>query len=90
MPLDYTAFIHFEAFEVLQSEAADSASKLMWWIRTLRASPFRKGDYEEKQADGRVFEITVISGHAIYFWVDHAAREVKIMRIRPADRALTP
>ena len=46
----------------------------------------RRGDYSVKGSDDRDWNVAVIGSHAVVWWVDHPACEVKIVAIRPADR----
>ena len=45
--------------------------------RLCRKVPGR-GDYSVQDADGRLWEVTLIDGIVLTYWVDHAVAEVKI------------
>ena len=36
------------------------------------------GDYQERDADGRVWEVKLVDSVVLTYWVDHAVCEVKI------------
>jgi hypothetical protein len=83
--LDYSAYVHADALDVLQRTSKAEASKAIRWIRQLCQHPFQRGDFTEKDPSGRELEVTVVGRLAVYHWADHAVREVKIVRVRPAD-----
>ena len=37
-------------------------------------------------ASGRPLEVNICAGHEIYYWIDFAERQVKIVAIRKVDR----
>ena len=43
--------------------------------------PFRVGDYRMDDASGRTTENLLIDGFLFTYWVDHAAREVRMVEI---------
>lgn len=43
--------------------------------------PFTLGDYTEQDEDERELQVIVLSEVAIAYWADHAAREVRAVRI---------
>ena len=43
--------------------------------------PFQIGDYSTADATGRRVENLLLDGFLFSFWVDHAAREVRISEI---------
>lgn len=43
--------------------------------------PFQIGDYQTADATGRMVESLLIDGFLFCYWVDHAAREVRITEI---------
>ena len=51
----------------------------------LKGSPFRKGDLQEQDARGRANEILVAGDWLVTFWVDHAVREIRIVRLESAE-----
>lgn len=43
-------------------------------------------DYARYTEKGRLIDVTVHSGYSIHYWVDHADEQVKVSKIRQADR----
>jgi hypothetical protein len=50
----------------------------------LADDPYRAGDYVERDEIGRPIQIAVIGRFALWFWSDHAAREVKVLDLTSA------
>jgi hypothetical protein len=48
--------------------------------------PFRQGDFVELDDVGRDINVKLIGRHALYFWSDHAVKEVKVIGMKVADR----
>jgi hypothetical protein len=51
----------------------------------LKATPFRTGDLQELDAQGRANQIIVAGDWLITFWTDHAAREIRVVRLERVD-----
>lgn len=58
----------------------------MRFISSLAENPFVTGDFSEKDEAGRTVQVKVLGRFAITFWADHAASEVKVTHIKPADK----
>jgi hypothetical protein len=51
----------------------------------LKCTPFRRGDLQEQDSRGRDNEVFIAGDWLVTFWVDHAAREIRIVRLESAD-----
>ncbi|MDR1280671.1 MAG: hypothetical protein LBK99_07590 [Opitutaceae bacterium] len=51
----------------------------------IKAEPFWKGDLRESDTEGRIHEIVLDGDWLVTFWTDHAAREVRVVRIEEVD-----
>ncbi len=51
----------------------------------LEDHPETCSEYVEYDANGRLLDACVCEGYAIIFWQDVADRQVKVLRIEPAD-----
>lgn len=51
----------------------------------LKAAPFRGGDLQERDAKGRLCEIVIGADWLVTFWVDHAVREIRVLRLESVD-----
>jgi hypothetical protein len=83
----YEVFLWAEAIQSLRSIPVSARRRISNFIDLLSSDPALSGDYSITDSTGRIIEIKVIGSHAITFWADHAAREIKITDIRSADRA---
>lgn len=58
---------------------------VMEFVRSLASNPFARGDFSQRDASGRIVEVKLIGRYAITWWADHAACEVKVTHIKPAN-----
>jgi hypothetical protein len=59
---------------------------LVAWLEELGGDIAKEGDFTTPGTDGRDWHVAILGTHAVIWWVDHAACEVKVVSIRPADR----
>ena len=85
MPFPYQVWLRQTAYEYLDSLDFAERQRLLVWIERLAGHPFRNGDFTERGADGRAWQVAVVAAHAVVWWVDDAVCEVKVVAIRPAD-----
>jgi hypothetical protein len=52
----------------------------------LAEAPYRVGDYVERDEIGRPIQVLVVGRFALWFWSDHAVKEVKILDLTLAGR----
>lgn len=83
----YEIFLRSEAIESLRGIRGTPRKAIAGFIDSLALSPSSTGDYTVQDVTGRVIYIKVLGSHAVTFWADHAAKEIKITDIRSADRA---
>jgi hypothetical protein len=50
----------------------------------LADDPYKAGDYVEKDEIGRPIPVLVVGRLALWFWSDHAVKEVKILDLTSA------
>lgn len=51
----------------------------------LARRPNQPGDYQEAGASGRIYEVKLVDDRLLTWWTDHAAKEVRIVRIESVD-----
>ncbi len=81
----YVLVLHEEAAHRLVSSSRAEQRRLAAIFDELKSAPFRKGDLQEPDAQGRVNEIMVFGDWLVTFWVDHAAREIRIVRLESSE-----
>jgi len=83
----YKLFLRLEAIEALKTTRGLQRRQISTFIDGLGNSPNTTGDYTERDDTDRLIEIKVVGRFAITFRADHAAKEMKVVDIRRADRA---
>ena len=84
---DYDLFLRAEAIQALKTTKGLQRKQIFDFIDQLGMNPNITGDYPEVDDTERLIEIKIIGQFAMSFWIDHAAKEIKIVDIRRADRA---
>jgi hypothetical protein len=51
----------------------------------LKTAPFRLGDFQQRDAAGRLHEVALIDDWLVTYWSDHAAREVRIVGLEQVE-----
>jgi hypothetical protein len=69
----------------LSRPSAQDRSRILSFLESLCTDPFQKGDYEEGDDSHRMVQMKIIGKYALTFWADHAAGEIKVLRIEKAD-----
>lgn len=66
------------ALDVLLSASKRRLVQARAAIEQLCRNVPKAGDYRVKDADGRFWEVTLIDGVVLTYWVDHAVCEMKL------------
>ncbi len=74
-----------EAVQIFTSLPALQRAKLLRAFDRLARSPNGPGDYQEAGASERLYEVKLLDELLLTWWVDHAAKEVRIVRIESVD-----
>ena len=53
------------------------------WVNRIERAPVARGDYTEQDDDGRELQAAILAAVVITYWADDAAREVRVVRIKP-------
>ena len=59
--------------------------QLLRAFERLARYPQLGGDYQEFGASGRTYEVKLVDDMIVTWWVDHAEREVRIVRIERVE-----
>ena len=81
----YELVLHEEAAQRLAAASRSEQRRLGAIFDGLKAAPFRRGDLQERDDLGRDNEILVDGNWVVTFWVDHAVREIRIVRVESAE-----
>lgn len=83
-----------DAYELVLSEAAamtlatvsrPAQRKLAVILDEVKSAPFRPGDLQERDAQGRVNEVLVVGDWLVTYWPDHAVRELRVVRLERVE-----
>lgn len=69
------------AVEVVLNRPRAVQRKIERVLEQLAGEPFARPDLEEAGESGRRYALRVFGDAIVTFWVDHAAKEVKVVRI---------
>ncbi len=53
-------------------------------LRQLCSKPFTTPDFQEKSSTGRIYDVQCFDDIIVTYWVDHAVKEVRIIRLEIA------
>lgn len=74
-----------EAVHAFTALPAKLRLKLLRICEHLARHPLQSGDYQETGTTGRIYELKLHDELLITWWVDHATREVRIIRLERVD-----
>ena len=60
-------------------------NKIYAFLRELKNNPFLESHAQELDTHGNTFDIFIVGNFAIYYFIDHAAKEIKILDLVRAD-----
>lgn len=80
----YRVFIAAEVLDAMRACRGREKVLITRLFEELAGDPFRTGDYVERDEIGRPIQVLIIGRHAVFFWVDHPVKEVKILDLHPA------
>lgn len=85
MKLSYEVYIRGEVFQALENLEELHRDKALNFIETLSENPFREGDFTARDDTDRLVQVKLIEEYALYYWADHAAKEVRLVDMIDAD-----
>ena len=54
-------------------------------MEALKVDPFCVGDFQENDTQDRINEVTLVGDWLITYWSDHAAREIRVIKIESIE-----
>jgi hypothetical protein len=81
----YRLLIDREVVDFLQTLGSGRRRSLLTHFREIERFPSAHSDYQDHDAQGRQVEVSISDGLAIYYWIDEADRQVKILQLVVAD-----
>ena len=80
----YRVFIATDVISILKTCRRQEQLLITRLFEELANNPFRTGDYVERDEIGRPIQVVIIGRYAVFFWADHAVKEVKVIDLKPA------
>ncbi len=80
----YRVFIAAEVILILKTCRRQEQLLMTRLFDELANDPYRSGDYVERDEIGRPIQVLIIGRQAVFFWADHAVKEVKVVDLKPA------
>jgi hypothetical protein len=80
----YQIVLHEEAWAALASVSRPKQKRILRLLEQLQSDPFRQGEFQERDAAGRGNEVTLLEEWMVTFWSDHAAKEIRVLRLEHA------
>ncbi len=77
----YRTVFNRRALEFVADADDDTYVEIESWINRIERAPSSLGDYTEQDEDRRDLQIVVLKKVAITYRPDHAAQEVRVVRI---------
>ena len=81
MPEGYQSHLSLEAVAFVVALPKRKQRRVLDLADQIATQPFKIGDYTTVDAVGRAVENLLLEGYLFTYWVDHAAREVRISEI---------
>ncbi|MBI2498131.1 MAG: hypothetical protein HYV75_09585 [Opitutae bacterium] len=78
---DYAYALGEEAVRAFTALSLNQRKHLLREFDRLARLPYQIGDYRESGASGRIYEAKLADETLVTWWSDHAAKEVRIVRI---------
>jgi mRNA-degrading endonuclease RelE of RelBE toxin-antitoxin system len=80
----YRVFLAKEIVAQLRDCKRNQQQMITRFMEEIGDDPYREGDFAEQDDVGRDIQVKVIGRYALYFWSDHAAKEVKLIDMKVA------
>ena len=81
---DYRVFVSLEIAEAVRLIRGVRRHQIFEFLTSLQSDPFQVGDFQ-KQQSVRTVEVKVFGQYSIYYWPDHAVKEVKVVDLVRSD-----
>ena len=79
--MTYALVLDEAAAKALVLSSRSQQRKLGSILDGLKFSPFRSGDFQQRDTTGRLHEVALIEDWLVTYWSDHAVREIRIVNL---------
>jgi hypothetical protein len=81
----YEVMLHERAWAALAATKAAGRARLLAALEEVKALPFRRGDFQQRDATGRINEVSLLNEWLVTFWSDHAVAEVHVVNLEQVE-----
>jgi len=81
----YEVILHERAWEALAAAKAAERSRLLAVLDAVKAAPFRRGDFQQRDATERMNEVALLDEWLVTFWSDHAVAEIHVVNLEQVE-----
>lgn len=81
----YELVLSEPAAMTLATASRSDQRKLALILDNVKKTPFRQGDLQENDTQGRINEVIVAGDWLVTYWPDHAVRELRIVRLERVE-----
>jgi len=85
----YEVILHERARAALAASKGVERRRLLAFLDHVKAEPFRRGDFQQRDATGRIDEVVLLGAWSMTFWSDHAVAQVHVVsleNVQDSDR----
>ena len=83
--MGYRLFISFEVLAQMEKFKRSRKVTLLRQFERIRDFPGNFSEFNETDETDRRVEVSIFDGLAIYYWIDEADKDVKILKLMTAD-----
>jgi hypothetical protein len=80
----YRVFLAKEIVAQLRNCRRGERESITRFFDQIADDPYRAGEFAEQDDAGRDIQVTLIGRFALYYWSDHAVKEVKVIGMKIA------
>ncbi len=81
MPADYKLGIAEEVLAELVASSRAVQRRMVARLESLKQTPFREGDYTEKDSDGLINQVLLLDDLLVTYHTDHAVKVIRVLRV---------
>jgi hypothetical protein len=81
----YEVILHERAWVTLAATRGAENKRLLARLDEVKEQPFRRGDFQQRDATGRINEVVSLGEWLVTFWSDHATAHIHVVDLERAE-----
>lgn len=81
----YEVILHERAWAALAATRGAEMRRLLARLDELKAEPFRRGDFQQRDTSGRINEVLLLGDWLVTFWSDHGAAHIHVVHLERVE-----